>query len=124
MLPDQFPLRRGPHLTSTGFLEVARNSHVNIYLRIRIFRDYVTAVKIAVENWNAAALEDGSNVYFDFHGLTIETKTAQGESDNCSRDVFDKKRHLAFLQAHSLLSNQLIDYALIIVDLKIRTPKY
>jgi hypothetical protein len=118
------PCVAGHTSTSTGFWKWPANSHVNIYLREPDFSaDYVSAVKIAVENWNAAAVEDGSNVYFDFHGLTIDTKTAQGDLTIVRGDVYDKKRHLAFLQAHSLLSNQLIDYALVIVDLKIKNPE-
>src|SRR6266436_5289200 len=118
------PCVAGHTSTSTGFWKWPANSHVNIYLRDPDFSgDYVTAVKIAVENWNAAAVEDGSNVYFDFHGLTIDTKTAQGDLTIVRGDVYDKKRHLAFLQAHSLLSNQLIDYALVIVDLRIKNPE-
>ena len=39
-------------------------------------------------------------------------------------DVYNKKiRHLALLEAHSLRSNQLIDYALVIVDLRVRNPE-
>jgi hypothetical protein len=118
------PCVAGHTSASTGFWKWPANSHVNIYLREPDFsQDYVLAVKIAVENWNEAAVEDGSNVYFDFHGLTSDTKTAQGDLTIIRGDVYDKKKHLAFLQAHSLLSNQLIDYALVIVDLKVRNPE-
>jgi hypothetical protein len=118
------PCVAGHTSASTGFWKWPANSHINIYLREPDFsQDYVLAVKIAVENWNAAAVEDGSNVYFDFHGLTSDTKTAQGDLTIIRGDVYDKKKHLAFLQAHSLLSNQLIDYALVIVDLKIKNPE-
>ncbi len=118
------PCVAGHTSAATGFWKWPANSHVNIYLREPDFsQDYSSAVKVAVENWNAAAVEDGSNVYFDFHGLTVDTKTAQGDLTIIRGDVYDKKRHLAFLQAHSLLSNQLIDYALVIVDLKIKNPE-
>jgi len=118
------PCVAGRTSTSTGFWKWPADSHVNIYLREPDFSpDYVAAVKIAVENWNTAAGEDGSNVYFDFRGLTIETKTAQGDLTIVRGNVYDKKMHLAFLQAHSLLSNQQIDDALVIVDLKIRNPE-
>jgi hypothetical protein len=37
--------------------------------------------------------------------------------------VFEKKvKHLALLEAHSLRSDQLIDYALVIVDLRVKNP--
>lgn len=109
---------------STGFWTWPVNSLVNIYLRDPDFSDdYVSAVRIAVQNWDAAALETGSNVHFIFHGLTAATKTAQGDLTIIRGDVYDNKRHLAFLQAHSLLSNRLIDYALVIVDVRVKNPE-
>lgn len=61
---------------------------------------YVSAVRIAVENWDAAAVENGSNVHFSFHGLSHETKTARGDLTVIRGDVYDKKiRHLALLEA-------------------------
>src|SRR5258708_24029233 len=93
------PCVAGHTSASTGFWKWPANSHVNIYLREPDFSaDYVSAVTIAVENWNAAAVEDGSNVYFDFHGLTIDTKTAQGDLTIVRCAVYGKKRRLAFLQ--------------------------
>jgi len=75
-----FPLRRGPHL-NVPVLESGPRTHTLIFnLRDPDFSaDYVTAVKSRWRIGTRAALEDGSNVYFDFHGLTIETKTAQGD---------------------------------------------
>lgn len=109
----------------TGFWTWPANSHVNIYLREPDFSAaYVSAVSIAVENWDAAAVETGSNVHFSFHGLTHETKTAHGDLTIIRGNVYDKKiRHLALLEAHSLRGNQLIDYALVIVDLRVKNPE-
>lgn len=108
-----------------GFWTWPANAHVKIYLREPDFSaDYVAAVSTAVENWDAAAVENGSNVHFSFQGLTRETKTAQGDLTIIRGDVYDKKtRHLALLEAHSLRSNQLIDYALVVVDLRVRKPE-
>ena len=109
---------------STGFWTWPADSLVNIYLRDPDFsQDYVEAVRIAVQNWDAAAAESGSNVHFIFHGLTLETKTGQGDLTITRGETYDKKRHLAFLQAHSLLSNRLIDYALVIVDARVKNPE-
>jgi len=108
---------------STGFWTWPANSLVNIYLRDPDFsQDYVAAVRLAVENWDAAAVESGSNVHFIFHGLTVATKTGQGDLTITRGETYDKKRHLAFLQAHSLQSNRLIDYALVIVDVRVKNP--
>jgi hypothetical protein len=109
----------------TGFWTWPANSHVNIYLREPDFTpDYVSAIKIAVENWDAVAVETGSNVHFSFKGLTRETKTTKGDMTIIRGDVFEKKvKHLALLEAHSLRSDQLIDYALVIVDFRVKNPE-
>jgi hypothetical protein len=108
-----------------GFWTWPANTHVNIYLREPDFsEDYVAAVKVAVKNWDVAAMENGSNVHFTFHGLTHETKTAHGDLTIIRGDVYNRKiRHLAVLEAHSLRNNQLIDYALVIVDLRVKNPE-
>lgn len=118
------PCVAGRTAAPTGFWTWPANSHVNIYLREPDFSaEYVSAVRIAVENWDAAAVENGSNVHFSFHGLTSETKTAHGDLTIIRGDVYDKKiKHLALLEAHSRRNDQLIDYALVIVDLRVRNP--
>ena len=109
---------------STGFWTWPANSVVNVYLRDPDFsQDYVAAVRIAVENWDAVAVENGSNVHFNFHGLTVATRTGEGDLTITRGETYDRKRHLAFLQAHSLQSNQLIDYALVIVDVRVKNPE-
>jgi hypothetical protein len=115
----------GRTAAATGFWTWPANSHVNIYLREPDFSAaYVSAVRIAVENWDAAAAENGSNVHFTFQGLTSETKIAKGDLTVIRGDVYDKKtKHLALLQAHSLQGNQLIDYALVVVDLRVKNPE-
>jgi hypothetical protein len=107
-----------------GFWTWPANSQVNIYLREPDFSaDYVSAVRVAVQNWDAAAAENGSNVHFTFHGLTRETRTAHGDMTITRGDVYDKKvKHLALLEAHSLRSDQLIDYALVVVDIRVKNP--
>lgn len=109
----------------TGFWTWPANSRVNIYLRAPDFsEEYVAAVRIAVENWDATAVENGSNVHFRFHGLTRETKIAPGDLTITRGDIYDKKiKHLALLQAHSLRNDQLIDYALVVVDLRVKNPE-
>src|SRR5882672_12299792 len=104
-----------------GFWTWPSNSHVNVYLRQPDFSEAEAgAVKVAIENWDATALENGSNVRFSFQGLTRETKTAQADMTIVRGAIYDKKvRHLAMLEAHSLKDNQLIDYALVIVDISV-----
>jgi hypothetical protein len=106
----------------TGFWTWPANTQVSVYLREPDFSaDYVAAVRIAIENWDAAAVENGSNVRFSFHGLTREAKLSRGDLTIVRGAIYDKKvRHLALLEAHSSANNQLIDYALVIVDISVK----
>lgn len=108
-----------------GFWTWPANSHINIYLREPDFSvAYLAAVRLAVENWDAAAVDNGSNVHFSFRGLTRETTTAEGDLTIIRGEVYEgKKKRLAELQAHSLKSNQLIDYALVVVDARVKAPE-
>src|SRR5882757_5424170 len=108
-----------------GFWTWPAKSQVSVYLRDPDFStDYSAAVAVALKNWDAVAVENGSDVHFSFRGLTTETKTARGEVSLIRRDVFNKKeKHLALLKAHSLKGNQLIDYAEIVVDFRVNNPE-
>ncbi len=102
----------------TGFWTWPANTRVTIYLREPDFSERdLAAVRVAVENWDATAIETGTNVRFIFVGLTRETRTAQNEMTIIRQAVFNKKqRHRALLEAHSLQQDLFIDYALILVD--------
>lgn len=110
---------------SSGFWTWPANSQVKIYLRAPDFSERdVAAVRVAVHNWDESALENGSQVRFSVAGLTRETKTGAGAMTLVRGDVFDKqRRHLALLQAHSIKEDQVIDYAVLIVDFKLTNPE-
>ena len=107
-----------------GFWTWPANTHVNIYLREPDFSESeVSAVRLAVQNWDATTMENGSNVRFTFHGLTRETRTARGEMTIIRKAVSDKKhRQRAVLEAHSLQNDRFIDYALLLVDPLVTNP--
>jgi hypothetical protein len=115
----------GRNAAPIGFWTWPANSQVNVYLREPDFSaDYVSAVRVAVQNWDAADSENGSNVHFIFHGLTRETRMAHGDMTITRGDVYEKQiKHLALLEAHSLRSDQLIDYALVVVDFRVKNPE-
>jgi hypothetical protein len=106
-----------------GFWIWPANTQVNIYLREPDFSlDDLSAVRLAIANWDATATETGSNVRFNFRGLTRETRNAQGEITIVRQAVFNKKqRHRALLEAHSRQQDQFIDYALILIDPSVRS---
>ncbi|MDX6384210.1 MAG: hypothetical protein QOK48_1783 [Blastocatellia bacterium] len=113
----------GSSAARSGFWTWPAGSQVNVYLREPDFSAQAfAAVATAVANWDAAAVDNGSHVHFSFHGATRELKTAPGDLTVIRGDVYDKHtKHLALLQAHSLHSNLLIDYAVIVVDLTVST---
>jgi hypothetical protein len=115
----------GRTATSFGFWTWPANSHVTIYLREPDFSAAdVAAVRVSVQNWDESALENGSNVHFSVRGLTHETKTASGDMTLIRGDIYNQKlKHLALLEAHSLNLNQMIDYAVVIVDLRVKNPE-
>lgn len=123
--PLSAPCVVGHTAAPVGFWTWPAKSVVSVYLREPDFsRDYSAAVSVALKNWDAVAGENGSNVHFIFRGLTTETKTARGEATIIRGDVFSKKeKHLALLKAHSLKGDQLIDYALIVVDFRVSNPE-
>lgn len=106
-----------------GFWTWPANTRVNIYLREPDFSaSDVAAVRLAVQNWDATTLENGSNVRFIFHGLTREMRLARGEMTIIRKVVSDKNRQQrAVLQAHSLESDRFIDYALLLIDPVVRS---
>jgi hypothetical protein len=107
-----------------GFWTWPANSQVSVYLREPDFSAAdAAAVRVSVQNWDESAVENGSRVHFSVRGLTRETKTANGDMTLIRGDVYDKNsKHLALLQAHSLKLDQMIDYAVVVVDVRVRNP--
>jgi len=107
-----------------GFWTWPAGTEVNVYLREPDFSsEYAQAVDRAIHTWNATTTENGSQVRFVLRGLTQTPRTGLGDMTLVRGDVFTKKRkHLALLEAHSLHHNQLIDYALVIVDQRVNNP--
>lgn len=118
------PCVAGRTAAPIGFWTWPAGTSVSVYLREPDFTTAdISAVNVALQNWDVGAGEDGSRVHFSFRGLTRETKTGQGEMTLIRGAIYEKKvRHLALLEAHSLGNNQLIDYALVIVDVTVKEP--
>jgi len=116
------PCVAGRTAATFGFWTWPANSQVNLYLRAPDFAEGdAPAVKIALDNWNVAAAESGANVHFNFKGLTTAPKIGPGDLTLIRQAVYSKRqRHLALLEAHSLRSDQLIDWGLILVDPRVK----
>lgn len=107
---------------AVGFWTWPANTVVTVYVREPDFTlADAAAIKIAIENWDAAS-QNGSNVHFSFQGFTREAKTSRGTLTLIRGDVYDPgSRHMAVLQARSLNDNQLVDYAIVIVDVRVKS---
>jgi hypothetical protein len=106
----------GETAPSIGSWTWAPNSRVEVYIRLQDFAaDEVPAMLTAVQNWDASASENGSEVRFEYKGTVDEAKTCS----NCLtifRGKVADRRHGAELQAFSKRNDQIIDYAWIIID--------
>lgn len=119
------PCIDGRTAPTAGFWTWPANTEVNIYLRQPDFSaSDVGFVKTAVQNWDDALKQNGSNVRFVFHGLTTKTRMAQGELTIIRKVVSDKQgRQRAVLEAHSRQRDRFIDYALLQVDPEVKNPE-
>jgi hypothetical protein len=118
------PCTVGRTQPAVGFWTWPAGTEVNVYLREPDFsNEYALAVDRAIHKWNATTMENGSQVHFTLRGMTQTPRTALGDLTLVRGDVFTKKeKHLALLEAHSLRHDQLIDYALVIVDRRVENP--
>jgi hypothetical protein len=114
--------KAGQTAPSVGSWTWAPNSVVKVYVRRTDFAaDEIPVMLIAAQNWDASAIENGSGVRFEYKGTVTQAKTC----DNCLTILRDKvadKRHGAELQAFSKRSDQIIDYARIVIDPSYRKP--
>lgn len=119
---ESSPCVAGRTAAPVGFWTWPSNSLVNIYLRAPDFSEAdVAAVRVAAGNWSQSAAENSSLVHFKVHGLTPDMRTRAGDMTLIRGDIYDKKsQQLAVLQAHSLKENELIDYALVVVDFRVK----
>jgi hypothetical protein len=110
---------------ASGFWTWPANSDVKVYLRTPDFSEFdLSAVSVAIRNWDGSALENGSNVRFTLAGLTRETKSGTGEMTLVRGEVYNKKlRHLALLEAHRLNEDRIINYAVVAVDRSVKSPE-
>jgi hypothetical protein len=109
----------------SGFWKWPPNSRVRVYLRVPDFSESDGApVELALKNWDAAASENGWDVHFQFSGLTKAIVAGAGTLTLIRNPLYTKTdRHLALLEAHSLRSDTVIDWGIIIVDPKVRDSR-
>ena len=119
------PCRVGKDAPQIGFWTWPSQTKVSVYISAVDFNDkeipYLTK---ALDKWNDVAGLTGSGVVFNYAGRTTELVNRQNSITIIRGEVFDsKRRHVTELRAVSLKNNQLISYAVIVVDPKLTNLK-
>lgn len=108
--------RAGKTAPSIGSWTWAENSHVQVYVRIPDFAETEVAyMLVAIQNWDASYLENGSGVRFEYRGTVSEDKACAACLTITLGDTSDR-RHGAELRVFSRRGDQVIDHALIVID--------
>lgn len=120
--PKIEPCVAGRTAAQSGFWRWAPKSRVSVYMRLPDFSEADTkAVEVALRNWDAAADDNGSDVHFVFGGLTKKVVAAAGALTLIRNAIYQKSdRHLAHIEAHSLRSDKVIDWGIIVVDPRVK----
>jgi hypothetical protein len=119
------PCRIGEQAPPIGFWTWPHNARVKVYVRALDFTPkQIPYLVAALKNWNAVSDLTGSGVKFDFRGETNETLNCESCITIIRGHVFDTKRHhVTELRAFSIKRNQIITYAVIVVDPLLTEPK-
>ena len=119
------PCRVGQQAAPIGFWTWAANTHVKVYTHESDFNsEQMSYLMSALSKWNDVSDQTGAGVKFEYQGNTSE----ELHCDKCLTimrgTVFDKsQRHVTQLNAFSIHHDQLISYAIIVVDRKLTNPK-
>jgi len=117
--------RVGQQAPAIGFWTWAANSRVKVYIRSADF----TAAQFphllsAVQSWNSVLEQTGSGVKLEYQGNAAAELSCDGCLTIIRGRVFDQtRRHVTELKAYSAQRNQIISYAIIIVDPVLTDPR-
>lgn len=119
------PCRVGKDAPQIGFWTWPSQTQVSVYINSIDFKDkeipYLTK---ALDKWNDVSDLTGSGVRFRYAGGTTELVNRENSITIIRGEVFDtKRRHVTELRAFSLRNNQLISYAVIVIDPRLTNLK-
>lgn len=108
-----------------GFWTWAANSRVKVYLLSTDFTtEQIPYLLAAFDNWNNVLEQTGAGVKFDYKGNTTQQLSCQNCLTIMRGPVFDKtRRHATELKAFSVRHDQIISYAVIIIDPNLTNPE-
>jgi hypothetical protein len=119
------PCEVGHNAAAIGFWTWPASTHVNVYVRRGDFRpDELPYLLKPLREWSSVSQVTTSGVIFDYAGTTDEQLTCEKCLTIMRGSVFDKtKRHVTETQAYSVHRDQLIAYAMIIIDPSLTNPE-
>jgi hypothetical protein len=112
------PCQVGRQAPPIGFWTWAANTHVKVFVRSADFKpEEIPYLLASLETWNGVSDLTSSRVKFEYQGSTKVELSCESCLTVIRGPVFDKaKRHATELKAYSLHHDQIINYALIVVD--------
>lgn len=115
----------GTDAPQIGFWTWPGNARVRVYVRSVDFKEKeIPSLVAALNTWNDVSELTGSGVRFKYEGSTDELVNKENTITIIRGEVFDaKRRHVTELRAFSLNKNQLITYAVIVIDPKLTNLK-
>ena len=119
------PCKVGHDAAGFGYWMWPRGVTVKLYVVKNNFTaDEIASLLAPVNNWNAVAGVTGSNVKFEYAGLTVDEMHCESCLTITLGAVFDHtRRHVTELKVYSAQSNQLMTWATIVVDKSLSNPK-
>lgn len=117
--------RVGKDAPQIGFWTWPSQTKVNVYISSVDFKENeIPHLTKALDKWNDVSDLNGSGVVFNYAGGTTELVNRENSITIIRGEVFDtKRRHVTELRAFSLKNNQLISYAVIVIDPKLTNLK-
>jgi hypothetical protein len=119
------PCSIGKDAPQIGFWTWPSRTKVSVYIRSVDFKDKeIPHLTKALDKWNDVSDLTGSGVVFKYADGTTELVNRENSITIIRGEVFDtKRRHVTELRAFSLKNNQLISYAVIVIDPKLTNLK-
>jgi len=108
-----------------GFWTWAPESTIKVYVLGSDFEpNEIEYLLTPLATWNAVAVTTGSNVKFDYQGITSAPLFCENCLTIVRGQVFDKsKRHLTELKTYSASRNRIMTWATIVIDPLLKNPR-
>ncbi len=119
------PCKVGSRAAAFGFWTWAPKSEIKVYIVESDFKQSeLSSLLLPFINWNAASDMTGSQVKFRFQGFTAAPLYCENCLNLIRGQVFEKtRRHATELRAYSARRDQIMTWAIIVIDPLLTNPK-